>query len=130
MNIEKFTQNSQELIKASLDIAILAKNQFATPLHLLSAIISKKDPVIVNLITTINGNLENIKKQTETELSKLPKVSGENLQTTLSQDYNMLLLEAENLSTKAEDTYITTERLFQALAMSSNKASEILRSVK
>ena len=127
MNIEKFTQNSQELIKASLDIAILAKNQFATPLHLLSAIISKKDPVIVNLITTINGNLENIKKQTETELSKLPKVSGENLQTTLSQDYNMLLLEAENLSTKAEDTYITTERLFQALAMSSNKASDILR---
>ncbi len=127
MNIEKFTQNSQELIKASLDIAILAKNQFATPLHLLSAIISKKDPVIVNLITIINGNLENIKNQTETELSKLPKVSGENLQTTLSQDYNMLLLEAENLSTKAEDTYITTERLFQALAMSSNKASEILR---
>ena len=127
MNIEKFTQNSQELIKASLDIAILAKNQFATPLHLLSAILSKKDPVIVNLITTINGNLENIQKQTETELSKLPKVSGENLQTTLSQDYNMLLLEAENLSTKAEDTYITTERLFQALAMSSNKASEILR---
>lgn len=127
MNIEKFTQNSQELIKASLDIAILAKNQFATPLHLLSAILSKKDPVIVNLITTINGNLENIKKQTETELSKLPKVSGENLQTSLSQDYNMLLLEAENLSTKAEDTYITTERLFQALAMSSNKASDILR---
>ncbi|MBR5154263.1 MAG: ATP-dependent chaperone ClpB [Alphaproteobacteria bacterium] len=128
MNIDKFTQKSQELIKKSIDIAILAKNQFATPLHLLEAILQEKDPVIFNLITESQGNLNNIIKQTSEELKKLPEVSGENIETSFSKDYNTLLLEAENLATQSKDTYITIERLFQALAQSSNKASEILRS--
>ena len=128
MNIDKYTTASQELIKNSIDIAIQQGNQFVTPLHLLEAIIAQNNAVMNNLITSSGGNLDELKKITKQELSKLPSVSGENIQSSLSQEYNKLLLEAQSLAQKSNDQYITQERLLQALAMSSgNKASDLLK---
>lgn len=127
MNIEKFTEKSEEAIKESINIAIKQQNQFVTPLHLLSAIISLDDSVIQNLIEKSGGKINNINQDIKTELQKIPSVSGESVQSTLSQEYNALLIKAEELSTKSNDSFVTIERLFQALAISSNKASEILK---
>ena len=129
MNIEKFTNKSQELIKNSIDLAIKQGNQFVTPLHLLSAILSENDPIMNNLITKSGGNITQLVSTTKQELSKLSSVSGENIQSSLSQEYNKLLLEAQSFSQKNNDNFVTQERLLQVLAMSSgNKASEILKS--
>ena len=128
MNIDKYTTASQELIKNSIDIAIQQGNQFVTPLHLLEAIIAQNNAVMNNLITSSGGNLDELKKITKQELSKLPSVSGENIQSSLSQEYNKLLIEAQLLAQKSNDQYVSQERLLQALVMSSgNKASDLLK---
>ena len=128
MNIDKYTTASQELIKNSIDIAIQQGNQFVTPLHLLEAIIAQNNAVMNNLITSSGGNLDELKKITKQELSKLPSVSGENIQSSLSQEYNKLLIEAQSLAQKSNDQYVSQERLLQALVMSSgNKASDLLK---
>ena len=128
MNIDKYTTASQELIKNSIDIAIQQGNQFVTPLHLLEAIIAQNNAVMNNLITSSGGNLGELKKITKQELSKLPSVSGENIQSSLSQEYNKLLIEAQSLAQKSNDQYVSQERLLQALVMSSgNKASDLLK---
>jgi len=128
MNIENYTTSTQELIKSSLNIAIKNGNQFVTPLHLLGAFIEENNSVINNLIKSSGGNIEELSKNTRLELSKLPSVSGENIQSSLSQEYNKLLLEAQSISQKNNDKYVTQERLLQALVMTSgNKASELLK---
>ena len=114
MNIEKFTLKSQEAIKNSVDLAIKKQNQFVVPMHLLEAILETNDNVIESLIEKSGGNLELLKDKTKKELSKIPSVSGENIESTFSQEYNLLLLKAKELADKSNDTYITLERLFQA----------------
>ncbi|MBQ2884616.1 MAG: AAA family ATPase, partial [Alphaproteobacteria bacterium] len=129
MNIEKFTIKSQEVIKNSIDSAIKQANQFVTPLHLLNAILEENDPTLENLIAESGGKLDVLKTSTKEEMQKLPSVSGENIQSSLSQDYNKLLIEAESFANKNNDKYVTLERLLQVLAQSSgNKASELLKS--
>lgn len=128
MNLEKLTVKSQEVIKNSVDMAVQAGHQFVTPLHLLAAILEQNDPVMENLISESGGNLPLLKKETEEEFKKIPAVSGENVQSSLSQEYNRLLLEAESFSQKNNDKYVTLERILQVLAQSSgNKAAEVLK---
>ena len=122
MNIENFTTKSEEAIKNSLDLAIKKQHQFVTPMHLLGAILDMKDAVIEGLIEKTGGNLEQIKEKTNLELSKIPSVSGENIESAFSQEYNLLLLKAKELANKSNDTYISLERLFQALLISPSKA--------
>lgn len=129
MNIEKFTVKSQEAVKDSINLAVKHGNQFVTPLHLLNAILDLNDPTTESLISQSGGNLPVLKQSAATELNKIPSVSGENVQSSLSQDYNRLLLEAESFSEKNNDKFVTLERLLQVLAQSSgNKAAELLRS--
>ncbi|MBQ8750645.1 MAG: ATP-dependent chaperone ClpB [Alphaproteobacteria bacterium] len=127
MNIENFTIKSQEAIKDSVDIAIKNQNQFVTPLHLLGAILELKDNVIDDILAKSGGNLGVIYDETSKELSKIPSVSGENIQSNLSQEYNSLLIKAEELSKQSNDNFVTLERLLQALSITKNKASEILK---
>lgn len=128
MNIEKLTLKSQEAVKNSVDMAIKAGHQFVTPLHLLAAILELNEPAQENLITESGGNLPILKASVSEELKKIPSVTGENVQSSLSQEYNKLLLEAESFAEKNNDKYVTLERLLQVLAQSSgNKASELLK---
>ena len=128
MNIEKYTIKSQETIKSSVDYAIKHGNQFVTPLHLLNAILEQNNPTIENLISESGGNLGVLKSSVTAEINKLPAVSGENIQSSLSQEYNKILLDAEALAEKSNDKYVTLERLLQVLVQSlGNKASELLK---
>ena len=128
MNLEKLTVKSQEAIKNSVDMAIKAGNQFVTPLHLLGAVLDLNEPAQEKLITEAGGNLPILKASVKEELNKLPSVTGENVQSSLSQEYNKLLLEAESFAEKNNDKFVTLERLLQVLAQSAgNKASELLK---
>ena len=109
-------------------MAVKAGNQFVTPLHLLGAMLELNEPVLDNLLKESGGNLTLLKSDVTAELKKLPSVSGENIQSSLSQEYNRLLLEAESFAEKNNDKFVTLERLLQVLAQSSgNIASELLK---
>lgn len=129
MNIEKYTVKTQEAVKGAIDLAVRKGNQFVTPLHLLGTILDLNDPTMENLITESGGNLPVLKSGVASELDKLPSVSGENVQSSLSQELSRLLLEAESFAEKNNDKFVTLERLLQVLAQSAgNKASELLKS--
>ena len=129
MNIEKYTVKTQEAVKGAIDLAVRKGNQFVTPLHLLGTILDLNDPTMENLIIESGGNLPVLKSGVASELDKLPSVSGENVQSSLSQELSRLLLEAESFAEKNNDKFVTLERLLQVLAQSAgNKASELLKS--
>ncbi len=128
MNLEKFTTRSQEIIKSAYDMAVAGKRQYVTALEILQAILAARDAVIDKLIVDAGGNIDALRKDTENEVNKVAQVSG-NVQTVVSQDFSEVTLAAENIATKANDKFVTVERLLQALAMTAgNKAYDLLKS--
>ncbi|MBR5598877.1 MAG: ATP-dependent chaperone ClpB [Alphaproteobacteria bacterium] len=128
MDTQNFTSKSQKVIQNSINSAILASHQLVTPLHLLGAILDENDAVIENLIQVSNSDLNSLKTLTKQELKKLPSVTGSNIQSSFSQEYNRLLLEANELAKKSNDTFITLERLLQALTIGQHNATSLLKS--
>ncbi len=128
MNIEKFTTRSQELIKNAVDLAVARRHQYVTPLYLLQALLDAKDSTIEGLVEKSGGDLSLIRRDTAVELDKIPAVSGAGVQTVMAQDFSAVLLEAEKIADKANDKFVTAERLLQTLAtVAGNKAYDILK---
>ncbi len=80
-----------------------------------------------SLIERAGGRIADVRIGLQTALEKLPKVSGGNDQLYLSQPLAKVFSLAEELASKAGDSFVTVERLLTALAMEkSAKTSEIL----
>ena len=131
MNFEKLTSRSKDVIKNVVDLANEHKNQFVTPLHLLKVLISGKYMLIDELITKSGGDIEYLKKATDEAFTKLPAIEGNSVQTMMNQDFTSLILEAEKITDKANDKFVTIERLLQALVITAgNEAFNILKNAK
>ncbi|MBE6452824.1 MAG: ATP-dependent chaperone ClpB [Alphaproteobacteria bacterium] len=129
MDFEKLTTRSKETIEAVLKLAAANKNQYITPLHLLHVLLESKQDVIRQLITQSGGDYSQIVQKTENALSKLPQVGGASVQSLMSQEFTSVMMAAETLASKANDKYVTIERLLQALSITNgNDAYNILAS--
>ena len=127
MNMEKFTTRSREIIDSAVNNAVAQKRQFVKALDILQALLSTNDKVIEKLIAQSGGDVNMLKIEVENEIKKLPQVSG-NIQTVASQDFSMVVLNAEQLAEKANDKLVTVERLLQALSVTAdNEAFELLK---
>lgn len=125
MDFEKLTDKSKDIIEKTVNMAVAAKNQFVTPLHLLKALLSAKNPIINDLITKAGGSVTQIKDAVEAEIANLPQVAGGSIQTLMSQDFTYTMQEAEKLAEKANDKFVTVERLLQALT--TNPSSDVYK---
>ena len=129
MDFEKLTYKSKDVIEAVVNLAVANKNQYITPLHLLKVLLNGKNELILSLISQAGGDIFQIREKLDTAFAKLPTVGGSAVQTLMSQDFTSLMMEAEKLADKANDKYVTIERLLQAIAMTAgNEAYNILSS--
>ena len=87
MDFEKLTDKSKDIVEKAVNIAVSAKNQYVTSLHLLKALIYSKNPQIDDLISKSGGSISKIKEAADSELAKLPQVGGGSVQTLMSQDF-------------------------------------------
>ena len=127
MDFEKLTDRSKELMQDVINLAAANRNQYITPLHLLKVLLDDKNDLIVNLILKAGGSITQIRNKVETAFAKLPQVAGSGVQSLMSQDFTMVMMEAEKLADKSGDRFVTIERIFQALSMTSgNEAYDIL----
>jgi len=127
MNIEKYTERVRGFIQAAQNYALSADNQQFAPEHLLKVLIDDSEGFCASLIERAGGQLADVKTALQAALDALPKVSGGGSQLYLSQPLAKAFTTAEELAGKAGDSFVTVERLFQALVMEkSAKTSEIL----
>ena len=125
MDFEKLTSKSKELIQDVINLAAKEKHQYISPEHLLKVLLEDKQ--IDELIRKAGGSPERIRSETDAELAKIPAVSGQSVQSMMSQDFTRVMMEAENIADKANDKYVTLERILQALSVTSGtKAYTIL----
>ncbi len=120
MNQEKLTDRSKGFIQSAESLAVRNNHQFLLPIHLFKVLLDDKEGMASSLLTKTGVNLPLLHQKIEDEFVKIPKVQGQGIQTSLSQDFLKLLDTAQQIADKAHDSYITVERLLQALVLSGN----------
>ena len=76
MNLDKYSELSQSLIKDSLKIASRLSHQHVTSFHLLKAFCNNKNSSIKNLLEQSDLNLTNLDQSLEGFLVNKPRVNG------------------------------------------------------
>ncbi len=129
MNFEKFTDRARGFVQSAQGIAIRENHQRFTAEHLTKALLDDPEGLAMRLIEAAGGNTTSLQSDIQTELNKLPKVEGAGAgQLHLDPAVARIFEAAQQAAKKAGDEFVTTERLLQAIAMSSDTASgDILR---
>ena len=115
MNMEHLTDRSQGFLQAAQSLAARKNNQFLAPVHLLSVMLSDREGLASSLIEKAGANKEKVREAVEADVDKLPQVEGSGVQISASSELLKCLDLAEQYAQKAGDSFVTVERLLQAL---------------
>ena len=126
MDLSKFTERARGVIQNAQTLATVQDHQRFMPVHLLKALMDDPEGLTRNLIERAQGRPAAIATDVESELRKLPKVSGESGQLKLDGSVVKVLSEAQNQAQKAQDRFVTVERLLVGLALVKSPAQAVL----
>ncbi len=128
MNIDRYTNKLKSTIQNAQSSAVINNNQFITNWHLLSAMLEDSENLIAKIIDIGNGNSKFIFDEIHREIDKLPKVSGSGYnEPRLSPEVIKSFTEAEKIADKNRDSFVTIERLLQAIIETDDKVSGIFK---
>ncbi|ERF80064.1 MAG: ATP-dependent Clp protease ATP-binding subunit ClpB, partial [Bradyrhizobium sp. DFCI-1] len=117
MNIEKYTDRVRGFIQSAQSLATREGHQQFSTLHILKVLLDDPEGLAAGLIDRAGGNSRAILKATEDALAKVPKVSGAGSgQIYLAPETARGFAAAEQAADKAGDSFVSVERLLQALA--------------
>ena len=119
MNINKFTQNSMQAVQGCEKVAYEYGNQEIEQEHLLYALVTQTDSLILKLLEKMEIQKELFINRVEEALRKRTKVQGG--QVYIGQDLNKALIHAEDEATQMGDEYISVEHIFLALIKQPNR---------
>ena len=119
MNINKVTQNSMQAVQGCEKVAYEYGNQEIEQEHLLYALVTQNDSLILKLLEKMEIQKELFINRVEEALRKRTKVQGG--QVYIGQDLNKALIHAEDEATQMGDEYISVEHIFLALIKQPNR---------
>ena len=119
MNINKFTQNSLQAVQNCEKIAADNGNQELAQEHLLYALLTQDDSLILKLLEKMSIQGQLFINRVEQQIGKRPKVQGG--QAYVGQDLNNVLIHAEDEAKQMGDEYVSVEHLFLALLKYASK---------
>ncbi|MBY5592251.1 ATP-dependent chaperone ClpB [Rhizobium leguminosarum] len=123
MNIEKYSERVRGFIQSAQTYALAQGHQQFTPEHVLKVLLDDDQGMAVSLIERAGGDAKAARLANDAALAKLPKISGGNGNIYLAQPLAKVLSTAEEAAKKAGDSFVTVERLLQALAIESSAST-------
>src|SRR5690349_7803440 len=128
MDFEKYTERSRGFIQSAQSLALREGHQRFSPEHLLKVLLDDEEGLAAGLIKAAGGDSRLALRETEAAIKKLPKVSGQGAgQVYLSPEMARVFETAEKMAEKMGDSYVSAERLLQALAIEPSEASKALK---
>ncbi|MGA3351352.1 MAG: ATP-dependent chaperone ClpB [Candidatus Sulfotelmatobacter sp.] len=112
---DKFTVKAQEAVQRANNLASEHGNPELLPLHLLAALLEDKEGIVPPVLEKIGIGPQAVLSDVYREIEKLPKVSGESAQATLSNAANKMLEQAFKEASNFKDEYVSTEHLLLAI---------------
>ncbi|MFL7869317.1 MAG: Clp protease N-terminal domain-containing protein, partial [Anaerolineales bacterium] len=115
MNLDKYTQKSQEAILAAQGLAQNYNHQSIEPTHLLLALLQQDQGVVPAIVTKVAGSPLALRDELQKDLNKRPKISGANMDVGLSRPAADALQAAERYAKGMQDDYVSTEHILLGL---------------
>ncbi|MGD9639368.1 MAG: ATP-dependent chaperone ClpB [Alphaproteobacteria bacterium] len=118
MDLNKFTERSIKIINNAGNLAQVLEHQQLTPEHITICLLDEKeDNLCSDLIKQCQANPKSIKDTLKEELKKLPQVQGGGAGVYQTSETAKVFNQAEKIAEKAGDSFVTVERLFQAILL-------------
>ncbi|WP_353218234.1 ATP-dependent chaperone ClpB [Sandarakinorhabdus sp.] len=118
MNIEKFSDRAKGFLQSAQTVAIRNNHQRVSPEHVLKALLEDDQGLCTGLIKAAGGTPATALQSIDQALAKIAQVSGGGAQSlSWDTDTVRVLDSAEQIASKASDSFVTVERLLVALAL-------------
>ncbi len=111
MNAEKYTKKTIETINTAQAMAQENGNQYLTSEHLLYALVDQDGGLIGSLLGKMGVDCDTLLAELDTEIRKLPRISGGSGEVYASPELNKILRFAEKAAEKMGDGYVSVEHL-------------------
>jgi ATP-dependent Clp protease ATP-binding subunit ClpB len=124
--LDKLTLKAQEAMQAAQEMGARYGQQQIQPLHILWALLAQGDGVVPPLLEKLGVSPTQLAGEVETQVDRLPKVSGGSEQY-LSPEANKVLERAFEEAQRLKDEYVSTEHILLGIAAAKrDSAGEIL----
>ncbi|MCV9967610.1 ATP-dependent chaperone ClpB [Pararhizobium sp. BT-229] len=123
MNIEKYSERVRGFLQSAQTYALAQGHPQWTAEHILKVLLDDDQGMAASLIERAGGDVKAARIANDAALNKLPKVSGGNGSLSLSQPLARVFSTAEDAAKKAGDSFVTVERLLQALIIETSAAT-------
>ena len=124
MRLDRFTTLAQQALADAQSLAAEKSHGEITPMHLLAALLSESGGAPVSILKKVGADVDRLSTIADSELSRLPTISGAPPQT--GSGLVSALTKAEQESKKLGDAYVSTEHLLLAIADAPSGAKEAL----
>ena len=124
-----FTVKTMEAIKAAQSAAVEHNHMEIAPAHLLYALLTQDDSLIVSLLDRMQVDTDALKRGAEEALTRISSVTGPGREAGkiyISQETDRLMTAAGKYAKQMNDEYISVEHLFLAMLDSRDYALQDL----
>ena len=116
MNIDKFTDRARDVIMGAQALATQSQHQYITPWHLASSTLDDPDGYAQRLLSLAGVDADVLRAAVMSKVNTLPKVGGPGAETYFDRQTAAVVENARKLAGKADDQYVTVDRIIQALS--------------
>jgi ATP-dependent Clp protease ATP-binding subunit ClpB len=114
INPDRLTVKATEALNEAVDLARRAGNPLVYDLHLLLALLSQDEGIVVPILQKLGVGVTQLREAVAREMARYPKQS--NAQPTLSREINQVFDKAEADAKKLGDEFVSTEHFLLALS--------------
>ena len=127
--IDKLTVKAQEAVAGAQELAAERGHPEIDTLHLLAALLGESDGVVRPLLDKIGAAHGQLSSTVESELERMPKVSGSGSPPQPNAALRQVLEASAKQAESMKDEFVSTEHLILALAKIDGKAKRLLELV-
>jgi len=120
MRQERFTEQAQEALQASQQMAVQFKHSQWDVEHILLSLLVQRQGLVTEILKDLGVDIDAMRNQVEEALRKTPKVQYQTGQIYATPRIAQLMQHAEEEATRLKDEFISTEHLLIAI-VSDNK---------
>jgi ATP-dependent Clp protease ATP-binding subunit ClpC len=115
MRQERFTEQAQEALQASQQMAVQFKHSQWDVEHILLSLLIQRQGLVGEILKELNVDIDNTRNRVEETLRKTPQVSYQTGQIYATPRIAQLMQRAEEEANRLKDEFISTEHLLIAM---------------
>ena len=128
MRMEQLTSKLQAALSDAQSLALGQDNNFIEPVHLIIALVDQKGGSVRPLLSQTGFNVAELRSKLQQILERLPKVEGTGGDVAMSNETGRLLNQADKLSQKNGDKFISSESVLLAAMSDKGELGKLLNS--